>query len=124
MKISGAPLRIKLLSSCLFLIGVANGLTGVSHVANSSFLVMGLICVLLSVGILKLWNWARIILIAFSFAFILLIYLPLVVGTFRGYWQGWGGLGVMVHFPLFVTSILCITTLLQPKIADRFRGAK
>src|SRR3989338_8326908 len=68
---------IRFLALFLFLIGLLNIAIGRAHPRNQAFLVIGALCLFLSPGIYRTWNWTRISLITTSFLFILLVYVPL-----------------------------------------------
>ena len=109
----------RLFASILFLVGAFNFFLGVSHPGNTAFLVIGSICVVLSIGIWKLWDWARRGLLLLSFAFIALVYVPLIIATFMGMFHGFAGMGLIVNTPVLILSLICINSLMRPEVRDQ-----
>lgn len=70
--------------------------------------------ILLSVGLLKLWNWARVTLIILSLILTLLVVYSIV-------FVGAQGLALFVEVPILLFSILVIIYLTRFKIKERFK---
>ena len=121
--VSKASKGIKVFSLFLLLIGFFNIQVGLAHSHNTTFLIIGCVSFFLGIGIFKLWNWVRLAAIVFCVAFILLIYIPLIVGAFfiQSRNQLFYGAALGFHFPLLVASLLCIFFLTRPKFKNQFR---
>lgn len=112
--------RLIIIVILYFIVGLLNILINVSDIRDITFLVIGCICIVLGVGLFKLWSWARLMAIIFSLILIL-IYVLLLIGTIKNYWQGWGGVGLIVNLPNFILSLMSIDTLTRSKIKELFK---
>lgn len=113
------PIRLRIIVVLYFIVGIFNLFIGISNERNIAFLFIGSLCVILSFGIFKLWNWARIAAIIIS-SFFIFVYILLIIGTVKGYWQGWGGIGLFFNFPILLLSLFSIDVLFRQKIKELF----
>lgn len=118
--LSSGLFGVRVFALLVLIVGAVDLWIGAANPRNAAFLIIGVICAILAVGLFKLWNWARVATIALSFAFILLVYVPLIMGTIRGYWQNFGGLGLVANFPVLILCLLCINSLMRPEIREIF----
>lgn len=114
---------ITVIGTLYFLVGIFNILIGISDKGNIAFFIMGLICTVIAIGLVKLWNWIRIIAIIISILFIF-IYILLIFGTFTNKFEGWGGLGLLVNFPILLLTIYTLEVLNRPNIKTQFKERK
>lgn len=114
------PFRITLISICGFLIGLFN-IFSFSNRNDLIFLIIGLICVFLSLAIFRLWKPTRIIAMIFSWIFIL-IYLSLIIYAVTGYsyHHGFAFIGLIFHLPLLLLCILTLHYFNLPQIKKLF----
>lgn len=114
-------LGIRIFAVLVLLVGALNFFIGTSNPLNAAFLIIGFACVLLGIGIFNLWNWTRVTMLVFSFAFILLVYIPVTIGTVLGHLQYAGFVGLIAHFPLLILSLLCIDSFMRPEVKGQFK---
>ncbi|MCX5698883.1 MAG: hypothetical protein NTX01_04220 [Candidatus Omnitrophica bacterium] len=111
--------RIKLLTLLGLLVGAFNIFIVAEDKSNMLFLFIGTGCIILSLGLFFYKNWARIIAIIFSILFIF-IYLLLLIYTFLGAFQGFGGIGLLFNFPVLLFSLFVLNALNRPNIKEQF----
>jgi len=118
------PLRIIMISTLGFIIGTIY-IFIFPNENSLVFFTIGLLCIILSFGLFKLWNWTRITVIIFSWIFIA-IFLFLVAYAITGmeYHHGFGWIGVIVHFPLLLLCIWVIDYLNHTKTKELFQTLK
>ncbi len=111
-------------SASIFIITLLGIGCGVYNIVNSFeplFSILGIIAIIISIGIFFLLNIARIVAIIFSILYNL-FYLLLIFAYIRsGSHYGWG-VGLVVYFPLFIWSLLCIIVCNLPKIKSKFHS--
>jgi len=105
------------------LVGLWHVLIGSFEKRNSLILYTGLLTIILSVGLLTLWNWMRIVAIAYSIICVAM-YVFLVIGTVIGAFQGYGGIGLIFNLPLLILSFTFILFLNLKFFKDKFKQNK
>ncbi|MDD4938839.1 MAG: hypothetical protein PHE18_00325 [Candidatus Omnitrophica bacterium] len=114
------PTRVILISGLGLIIGIFNIFVYSNH--NSPiFLTIGVTCFILSIGLFKLNNWARMLTIIMASVFII-IYGALLIYTFAYYEQhhGFAGIALIFHLPLLLLSIWSLDCLNNPGIKTLF----
>jgi len=117
------PGRIITISILGLFIGALNIFIYSNH--NSIvFLIIGLACFILSAGLFKLKNWARILAIIAAIVFIL-IYANLIIYMFVYYQRhhGFAGIALIFHLPLLLLSVWTLDCLNNPKIKLFFKSS-
>lgn len=118
------PFKIIMISILGFIIGTFN--IFIFYNKNSLvFFIIGILCIILSFGLFKLWNLARIMTEISAIVFIF-IYTGLIVYTFTGYryHHGFAGIGLVFHLPLLLLCIWALDYLNNPKIKILFKEKK
>lgn len=114
----------KIIATFGFIVGMFNIFMGVSSGPNIAFLVAAFICFVLSFGIFKLWNWARMATFIL-FVVVVLVNGLLLYGTWldiMGHQNTWALLGIIANFPLSLWSLVATVILSLPKVKKQFRG--
>ena len=105
-----------------FIVGAITLAIGYSHEGNLEYRVIGFVCIALSFGLFKKWNWVRIMFILLSLSFIC-FYLKGAVEIFifrpEG-WQ-WGAMALTAFSPVFLLSLSSVIYLTRPKIKEQFK---
>ena len=112
------PLSVIILSPLGIICGVYSIVIGTSG-STTIFLLLGILIVLLSGGLFKLLNIARIATVVFSILFTFFYFFLISVYVKSGSHYGWG-VGLVFYFPLFIWSLLCIIVCNLPKIKSKF----
>ena len=111
-----------------FIVGIVNVLSCIFYPSFyfSIVLVISLICGILSFGLIKLLNWARVAIFIFSL-FVIFLVLFLFYGTvieMIGYRQTWVFLELVRIFPLLLFCLSAIYYLSRPNVKKRFLDRK
>jgi len=114
----GMPLRIKVISGIGIFVSIIYLSAGASNAGNSFAAILGLCCILLSIGLLRLKEMARRGAIVFSILF--LIFFMIIVFYDFSSKHSWRGFATLMYFPLFVFSLLCLICLNQQNIKKIF----
>jgi hypothetical protein len=103
----------------LFYISVFRGKVDIDLLIN------GLVCIIFSLGLFKIKNWARIMGIISSWISIF-IYLNLIIYTITYYQRhhGFAVIALILYLPLLLFSIWVLDCLNQPKIKQFFKENK
>lgn len=101
--------------------GICCGSYNIINNFEPIYLILGIAVIVLSAGIFCLFNIARIATIYFSFIFIIL-YFYLFSVWLRSSCQYFWGIGLMVHFPIFIWSVASMALLNLKKIKLQFKG--
>ena len=116
------PLSIKLISLLGIICGVGAIGAGVVFIGDTfgqTFLLLGIVVFILSIGLFKLRSLARSIATIFSFFLIAFYSYLIFVYLKSGFHYGWG-VGLVTYFPIFVWSLLSIIFCNLPNIKSKF----
>ncbi len=99
--------KIKLVSFFGIFVGIINLLF---YENNIICLIIGMFCILLSIGLLKSWKWVKSLLLFFSLFFILFYFfifiLTLIAMKYPGTVNIFIGISLFFYFPVFLLSLL------------------
>ena len=95
---------------------------GYSHEGDWEYRVVGFICMALGFGLFKLWNWARIVVMFFSAAFVGVYVVGLIqIFVLRPDGLQWGAMALTAFSPVFLLSISSVVYLTRPKVKEQFK---
>lgn len=109
----------------ILIFGILSGLwnifIGVSDIQNFEALIIGLICIFLSIGFFMLWWWIVIPIFIFCVLFFFL-YVSLIIAAVMRAYQGFAGIALFFHFPTLILCLLLMDNLCRKQIRNKFIG--
>ena len=84
---------------------------------------LGITYLVFAIGLMKLWNWARVT-CTWTSIFVLIVYVPFTYAAFTVRNFGLAGMMVFIWLPLAVHSVLSLLYLTRPSVKQHFKQHK